>query len=187
MKQSKWASMAESMISTAVGFGISLVAQIVFLPMLGVSVTLSQNVTFAIIMTVISIARGYALRRVFEHFGIRTKLSPFVLAVLAERKRQIEVEGWSHEHDDREHPTGALARAGSAYAKTAYVHLDPKAFGAFKRAPNGFVSTAWPWPMEWFKPTGFRRDLVKACALIIADGEKFDRNRNRKPLPKEAA
>lgn len=187
MKQSKWASMAESMISTAVGFGISLVAQIVFLPMLGVTVTLSQNITFAIIMTVISIARGYILRRVFEHFGIRSKLSPFVHAVIAERKRQIEVEGWDTLHDDTEHAPGALAHAGSAYARTAHVHLDPETAVAIARNPRLFLPNAWPWASEWFKPTGFRRDLVKACALIVAEGEKFDRNRKRKSAQKEAA
>lgn len=187
MKQSKWASMAESVISTAVGFGISLAAQIVFLPMLGVSITISQNITFAIIMTAISIARGYILRRVFEHFGIRSKLSPFVQAVIAERKRQIEVEGWDAHHDDTEHVPGALAQAGSAYARRAHVHLDPDTAGAFARAPRLFMPNEWPWESEWFKPTGFRRDLVKAGALIVAEGEKFDRNRKRKSAQKEAA
>ena len=35
--------------------------------------------------------------------------------VAAERKRQIEVEGWTAEHDDY-HPPGELAQAGACYA-----------------------------------------------------------------------
>jgi hypothetical protein len=168
MKQSKWASWLESISSTAVGFGISLVAQIVFLPLLGVTISLTQNFTFAMIMTAISVARGYIMRRIFEHFGIRAKLSPFAQAVIAERKRQIEVEGWSHEHDDR-HEEGDLASAGACYAQCAGVAADDN-----KLPPSG-----WLWDQRWWKPVGFRRDLVKACALIIAEGERFDRNRKR--------
>ena len=34
---------------------------------------------------------------------------------------------------------------------------------------------------QW-KPAGFRRDIVKACALIVAEGEKFDRQRRPRKL-----
>ena len=51
-------------------------------------------------MTAISIARGFLLRRLFEALHIRRPLSPFMQAVIAERVRQVEVEGWSSEHDD---------------------------------------------------------------------------------------
>jgi hypothetical protein len=175
MKQSRLTSWLESITSTAVGFGISLAAQWFFLPLLGVEIALHQNLMFAAIMTVISIGRGYVMRRVFEHFGIRTKLSPFVQAVLAERRRQIEVEGWSIEHDD-EHAAGELSRAGAAYAAYAHAHLDVRS--GFKNF--GYASTIWPWAREWWKPTEFRRDLVKGCALIVAEGERHDRNRKRK-------
>lgn len=184
MKQSKLASWIESITSTAVGFGISLAAQWVFLPLLGVSITLSQNITFAVIMTVISIARGYVLRRVFEHFGLRTKLSPFIQAAIAERRRQIEAEGWDAAHDD-EHESGEIAIAGAAYAYRAAIHLDGTA--AFLQQRKFYCPNWWPWSLEWWKPTDFRRDLVKATALIIAEGEKFDRNRKRKPAQREAA
>jgi hypothetical protein len=86
--------------------------------------------------------------------------------VIAERFRQIEGEGWSLEHDDDLHSPGQLAAAGGAYALHA-----------------GTESTTtpheWPWGSRWWKPSGFRRDLVKACALIIAEGDKFDRARKR--------
>lgn len=176
MKQSRGMSLLESVINIVVGFGISLGAQIVFLPLLGVEITLHQNLAFAGIMTVISIARSYALRRVFEALHIRHPISPFMLAVIAERRRQIEVEGWTAEHDDS-HLAGDLAVAGAAYAYKARLHLKLPSGNSAPLSPPGF----WLWSDEWWKPTGFRRDLVKACALIIADGEKFDRNRSREP------
>jgi hypothetical protein len=182
MKQSRLNSWLESIANTSVGFGISLVAQIVFLPMLGVEIAFHQNLIFALIMTAISIVRGYAMRRVFEHFGIRTKLSPFVQAVVAERRRQIDVEGWSIEHDDA-HERGALALAGACYAATvdARASLNKRDAGV---AAAGFDTIkhprSWPWSWDWWKPQDDRRDLVRACALIVAEGEKLDRNRKRK-------
>lgn len=166
MKQSKIMSLLESVINIAIGFGISLAAQIYFLPLLGVAISLSQNITFALIMTVISIARSFALRRVFEALHIRRPLSPFMQAVIAERFRQIEGEGWSTEHDDA-HAPGELARAGGCYADRA---------GLPGRSISD-IPSRWPWSRDWWKPAGFRRDLVRAGALIIAEGEKFDRNR----------
>lgn len=171
MKQSKFMSMLESIINIAVGFGISLGAQMLFLPMLGVAISFSQNLTFALIMTVISIARSFALRRLFEALHIRRPLSTFMAAVVAERYRQIEQEGWSTEHDDK-HAVGELARAGSSYAWFAGEPAD-------LRRPDE-APPSWPWSADWWKPAGFRRDLVKACALIIAEGEKFDRSRKSK-------
>lgn len=166
MKQSKLMSWLESLINIAVGFGISLAAQMFFLPLLGVAIAFHQNLMFALIMTVISLLRSFLLRRVFEALHIRRPLSAFMQAVIAERFRQIEQEGWSTEHDDQ-HAQGDLALAGACYAEAAGMPRD--------RAPID-----WPWGDDWWKPTGFRRDLVKASALILAEGEKFDRNRKRK-------
>lgn len=166
MKQSKLMSWLESCINILVGFGISLAAQIFFLPLLGVQIDFHQNLVFALIMTVISLVRSFLLRRLFEALHIRRPLSPFMQAVVAERFRQIEGEGWSVEHDDA-HDIRDLAAAGATYALTA---------GCERR----FKPATWPWDMDWYKPAGFRRDLVKAGALIIAEGEKFDRNRKTK-------
>jgi hypothetical protein len=187
VKQSKLASWIESITSTAVGFGISLFAQWLFLPLLGVSITLSQNLTFAIIMTFISIGRGFVLRRIFEHFGIRTKLSPFMQAVVAERRRQIEAEGWDLAHDDQ-HLSGEMARAGASYAWGTTIQQVEDHDSWVSKPPIPITGLMlWPWGRDWYKPAGFRRDLVKAAALILAEGEKFDRNRKRKPALKEAA
>lgn len=89
------------------------------------------------------------------------------LDVQAERRRQITAEGWTPEHDD-EHADGQMARAAACYAL------------AGSSAPNDgtaalLVSLAWPWDEQWWKPSTPRRDLVKACALALAEIERLDR------------
>jgi hypothetical protein len=165
MKQTRTMSLVEAIVSILVGFGISLLAQWFFLPLLGVTVDFKQNLVFALIMTVISIARQYGMRRIFEALHIRRPLSPFMQAVIAERIRQIESEGWSHEHDDH-HDRGELAKAGSHYA--------------FYAGEDVEMPSTWPWDRSWWKPQNFRRDLVRAGALILAEGEKFDRLKTRR-------
>lgn len=164
MKQSKVMSLVESIINIAVGFGISLAAQINFLPLLGVTVSFQQNLSFALIMTAISIVRSYTLRRLFEALHIRRPLSPFMRACIAERFRQVDEEGWSAEHDDA-HARGELARAGATYALHAGT--------ASETTPH-----EWPWDGLWWKPHGYRRDLVRSVALVFAEGDRFDRNRH---------
>lgn len=180
MKQTKLMSMLETVLSTAAGFGIALLAQIYFLPWLGVTIAFHQNLKFAVIMTVISLARQFILRRIFEALHIRRPLSAFVRAVIAERFRQIEAEGWDAAHDD-EHVGGELALAGAAYAigeHRALLYLEDD---AGKRDPVRTIPftgrMVWPWSRGWWKPDGDRRNLVKSAALIIAEGEKFDRSR----------
>lgn len=166
MKQSRSTSLLKSIVSTVVGFGISLAAQWAILPILiGAPVPLHANLAFAAIMTVLSIGRGYVLERVFEMMGWRVKMSPFAFAVLAERQRQRDGEGWDDGHDDS-HSTGELGRAGACYI----IHAGTQSV----TAPHD-----WPWSDGWWKPQGFRRDLVRGVALGIAEGDKFDRDRKR--------
>ncbi|BBF93358.1 DUF7220 family protein [Blastochloris tepida] len=171
MKQSRAMSLLESIVNILVGLGVAMAANAIILPLLGFAISLQQNLQIAAFMTVVSILRSYALRRLFEALHIRHPISPFMLAVMAERRRQIEVEGWSPEHDDGVLP-GSLAAAGASYALEAPHHLSAGGAGQSARPPE-----SWPWSRDWWKPTGFRRDLVKAGALIIAEGEKFDRRR----------
>jgi len=83
--------------------------------------------------------------------------------IAAERKRQIEVEGWTPEHDD-EHSGGEMGMAAACYADPS-----PSKWGA------GGVPIAWPWKSNWWKPRDRRRDLVRAGALIVAEIERLDR------------
>ncbi|HHK3922708.1 TPA: hypothetical protein ACQSSD_000449 [Pseudomonas aeruginosa] len=89
------------------------------------------------------------------------------LDVQAERRRQVEAEGWTPQHDD-EHADGQMARAAACYAL------------AGSSAPKDgtaalLVSLAWPWDEQWWKPSTARRDMVKACALGLAEIERLDR------------
>lgn len=93
--------------------------------------------------------------------------------VIAERNRQIEVEGWTSEHDDTEHQEGDLAFAAACYAIHAGMH-DGRSSGDLYCLKN-IISTLWSWSFEWFKPKHERRDLIRAAALIIAEIDKLDR------------
>ena len=85
--------------------------------------------------------------------------------IAAERRRQVEAEGWTPDHDD-EHGDGSLAAAAATYAFSAAT-----ADRFLAHDPIGF----WPWAAEWWKPSTPRRDLVKAGALIVAEIERIDR------------
>lgn len=77
--------------------------------------------------------------------------------IAAERRRQIEVEGWTLEHDDQL-GFGEMSNAAAYYALSGDQH-----------------SSIWPWDWKWCKRTSRRRDLVKAGALIVAEIERLDR------------
>lgn len=164
MKQSRFMSALETTLSTAAGFGLSLLIQWLVLGwLLGIEIPLRTNIVFAVIMTVVSLLRGFVMRRIFEALNIRRPLSPAMQAVIAERFRQIEVEGFDLTHDDA-HYLGELALAGAAYASSS----------------KPVAPAIFPWPDEWWKPGGgMRRNWIKAAALILAEIEKFDRNRKR--------
>lgn len=91
--------------------------------------------------------------------------------IIAERKRQIEVEGWTPNHDDACHNNGELALAGAAYALHAGSVMYPMDKTGFPDIPPTF----WTWHKRWWKPSTPRRDLVKAAALILAEIERIDR------------
>jgi hypothetical protein len=83
--------------------------------------------------------------------------------VMAERQRQISAEGWTPEHDDG-HSECELARAAATYA----LCTKPE-----QLAVSGVV--VWPWDRSWWKPSDYRRNLVKSGALILAEIERLDR------------
>ena len=99
--------------------------------------------------------------------------------IAVERRRQVEVEGWTAQHDDT-HSCGEMTRAAALYAmpeswremiggysiKTG----DPGVKRYIHRQPRN-----WPWEPSSWKPTTRRRDLIKAAALIVAEIERLDR------------
>lgn len=85
--------------------------------------------------------------------------------IAAERKRQIEVEGWNVEHDSQ-HVAGELAAAAACYALSSFLDTD--------HSRNTIFTRYWPWDRKWWKPRGGRADLVRAGALIVAQIERMD-------------
>lgn len=109
--------------------------------------------------------------------------SPAIKAIAAERRRQIEKEGWSPDHDDA-HCDGSIALAGACYAMFAAVSDNarrstqlPGSLTNDGQAVEGWAAflSIWPWERHFWKPTTRVRDLEKAGALIAAELDRVIR------------
>lgn len=102
-------------------------------------------------------------------------LTAAVRDVLAERRRQVEVEGWTPEHDDT-HSDGDLATAAGCYALVAGFPESTRPLWT-RRNRDGELTPwpNWPWDPSWWKPKSRRYDLIRAAALIVAEIERLDR------------
>jgi hypothetical protein len=94
--------------------------------------------------------------------------------VLAERRRQVDVEGWTAEHDDS-HVNDEIAALACFYAM-------PPGAREWTTKETGYGDTLG----EAIRPEGWagkvgdrRRELVKAAALAIAEIERLDREAAR--------
>ena len=72
MKQTRLMSLVESVANVIVGYGVAVVTQILIFPIFGLHTTLAQNLKMGAIFTIVSIARSFALRRVFEAVRMRS-------------------------------------------------------------------------------------------------------------------
>ena len=70
MKQSRLMSLVESVANVVVGYGVAVVTQILIFPVFGLHTTLAQNLKMGAVFTVVSIARSFALRSVFEQLSV---------------------------------------------------------------------------------------------------------------------
>jgi uncharacterized protein (DUF2062 family) len=59
-------SLVESLANVAVGYGLAVITQMLVFPLFGLHTTMAENLTIGVIFTVVSIARSYVLRRIFE-------------------------------------------------------------------------------------------------------------------------
>lgn len=98
-------------------------------------------------------------------------LSQAAFDVLAERRRQVEVEGLTPENDI-DQTFGQLLDAALCYADG---RQREQTFGWFEPS----VPAEWPWVRTWWQPTDRRGDLVKAAALLLAEIERLDREAAR--------
>ena len=75
MSQSRTMSLVESIANVLAGFGVAVATQIAIFPLFGLRTTLAENLAMGAIFTVVSIARSYCLRRVFEGIRVRAERS----------------------------------------------------------------------------------------------------------------
>jgi hypothetical protein len=72
MKQSRTMSLVESLTNVAIGYGVAVITQIVVFPLFGLATTLAENMAIGAIFTVVSLARSFTLRRLFEEIRMRS-------------------------------------------------------------------------------------------------------------------
>ena len=72
MKQSRSMSLVEAVANVVVGYGVAVVTQILIFPVFGLHTTLAQNLKLGLVFTIVSIARSFALRRLFEAIRMRS-------------------------------------------------------------------------------------------------------------------
>jgi len=90
--------------------------------------------------------------------------------IAAERKRQIEKEGWTSEHDEQ-HREEELALAAACYALPYTIRHDEVGYFSWSK----LLTKLWPWHMSWYKPDHDNRirELEKAGALIAAEIDRL--------------
>ena len=66
MSQSRKLSLIEVICSTAIGYGVAVLTQIIVFPLFAIEATIKDNLAIGAIFTGVSIARGYVMRRLFN-------------------------------------------------------------------------------------------------------------------------
>lgn len=108
-----------------------------------------------------------AIKKYRDLFFEATKSNSSVLRtkaindVLSERRHQIEEAGNTFEREDT-YTNGSLVVSGACYALC-------------NRDLKGEAPVLWPWDTDVWTPESYRRNLVKAAALILAEIERLDR------------
>ena len=94
-------------------------------------------------------------------------IGPAFKDIIAERVEQIDVHGFTPEHDAGHQPQ-MLAWAAFGYLNEAIEQLRHP-------LPNGGrPPLSWPWEAESWKPGDTRASLVKAAAIIWATIDRID-------------
>jgi len=71
MTQTRRMSLLESVTNVVVGYVLAIITQIVVFPLFGIVTDLSEHLAIGLAFVVVSLARGFVLRRIFEHFSRR--------------------------------------------------------------------------------------------------------------------
>jgi hypothetical protein len=69
--QSRMESFAEAVFNVSVGFVVAMATQLLVFPVFGIHIGISENILIGVIFTAVSIVRSYAVRRLFNWFGVK--------------------------------------------------------------------------------------------------------------------
>lgn len=69
MSQSRRMSAVEAVTNVIVGYFVAVATQIAVFPLFGIHAALSDNLAIGALFTLVSLARSYALRRLFNHLN----------------------------------------------------------------------------------------------------------------------
>lgn len=69
--QTRLQSFIESVINIAIGYFVALLAQLAVFPLFGIVIDIGTNMAIGAIFTVVSIARSYLVRRLFNRLHSR--------------------------------------------------------------------------------------------------------------------
>lgn len=72
--QTKLESLIEAFINVFIGFWISFCANAIVLPLVGLPVSVSQNILIGLALTIVSVARQYTIRRWAQKYLTATKV-----------------------------------------------------------------------------------------------------------------
>lgn len=74
MNQTRLGSLLEAWVNVAIGFGINYAMNLVILNgVMGMSISLVQNLWIGLMFTVVSVIRSYGVRRLFN-YGLRAAI-----------------------------------------------------------------------------------------------------------------
>jgi hypothetical protein len=77
--QSRLDSFIEAWLNVLIGFGVSVLANFVIFPLVGIGASTTQIITVGIFMTLVSVARSYLVRRFANKYlsQVRAKMVEF--------------------------------------------------------------------------------------------------------------
>lgn len=70
MSQSKFMSIVETCTNTLIGYSVAVCSQIIIFPLFNIQIPILDNFLIGLWFTLISILRGYFLRRLFNKFDV---------------------------------------------------------------------------------------------------------------------
>ena len=70
MSQSKFMSIFETCTNTLIGYLVAVCSQIIIFPLFNIEIPIADNFLIGLWFTLISILRGYFLRRLFNKFEV---------------------------------------------------------------------------------------------------------------------